>query len=67
MRKERWREEREAFGLFINYFTLFQKLKISLVVTRLGYHEKVSMNHNAFDFCSEISKIISSLTDKMYF
>ena len=35
--------EREypLLDFFINYFTHFQKLNISLIVTGQGYHEKV--------------------------
>lgn len=43
VRKGRPREKIQSLGVLINYFTHFHKLKISLIVTRKGYHEKASM------------------------
>lgn len=67
VRKERWREGREAFGLFVNYFTLFQKLKTSFIVTRPGYHEKVSMNITLLIFAVKLVKLFQALLIKCIF
>lgn len=67
VRKERWREGREAFGLFINYFTRFQKLKISLIVTRQGYHEKVSMNITLLIFAVKLVKLFQTFPIRSIF
>lgn len=61
VRKEKWREERKTFGLLINYFTLFQKLKISLIITRQDCHENISMNITLLIFAVKLVKLFQPL------